>query len=165
VTDAPSEARGRPGRPVGRDRTLPGGIAAVVAAGGLVALGGPTGGLLGLAVLACWYGLGPAYAFATGQVALVAVAGDARLAVVAAAQVALFGVLVGPDLATRRGRRLAVGTVAVTLLLGGIGYAALVTWDSVAAAAVVLLGSAGLLSYGLYRYELVATGQVADEGD
>lgn len=140
------------------DRSLPGGLAALLAAGALVALGGPLGAGAGVALVTCWYLLGPVYAFAVGQVAVVALAGDWPLRYVAGAELAVLAVLVAPDLATARGRRLAAGTVAGIGVLGGGAFVAQLTWETTWATAVVLVGVVALASYGLHRYELVATG-------
>lgn len=163
---APASASASPDPPsVDPERTLPGGLATAGAGVALLAVGGPVGGVAALAALVCWYWLGPTYAFAVGQVGLVAVALDAPVPWLAGAQAAVLAVLVAPDLTSLRDAWLAAGTVAGTALLGGLAYLALVAWDELWAAAVVLLAAGALAGYGLHRYELVATGGVDVTGE
>ena len=143
-----------------RTRTIPGGVAALAAAAVLAALGDLTGGLAGLALLATWYALGPASAFAAGQVGVVALAGDWSLGVVGIGELAVFAVLLAPALPSARGRRFAVQTVVATVALGGVAYGAHRAWETTWATALVLVAVAALVGYGLHRYELLGTGRV-----
>lgn len=142
------------------DRSILGGLAVLLAAGVLGALGGPLGAAAGLALVACWYLLGPIYAVAVGQIAVVALARDWPLLYVAGAELAVLAVLVVPDVTSVRGRRLAASTVVGGGLLGLAAAGAQLTWETTWATAVVLVGVAAFASYGLHRYELVAIDEV-----
>jgi hypothetical protein len=160
VSDERSRAAGADDEAVPAGRSVPGGLAALAVAVVLAVLAGPPGAVAGAVVLASWYVLGSLYAFAVGQVAVVAFVGDWPVVYLAMSEAAAFAVLVAPDVATARGRRLAVGTVLVSGLVGIVAYGAMVTWEMTWVTAVVLLGVAGVVVYGLHRYELVATGAV-----
>lgn len=146
-------------------RTILGGVAAAVAAGAIAVVGGVPGILAGVALAACWYVLGPVYAFAVGQVAAVAVWDGRPLAVVAGLELAVLAVLVAPDLATRSRRRVALWSLAIAVALGGLAYGAQATWETTWATATVVLGVAALAAYGLHRYELLATGALDAAGE
>lgn len=145
------------------DRSRLGGVTALLAVGALAVLGGPIGAGAGLALLAAWYVFGPLPAFAIGQVAVVALAGDWSVASIAAAQLAVFAMLVAPDLASPHGRRLAAATAAGATLLGAVTYGAQSGWETTWTSAVVLGGLVALAAYGLHRYELLATGGLIRE--
>jgi hypothetical protein len=143
------------------ERSPLGGLASLVAAGTLVALAGPLGGVAGAALFACWYALGPTYAFAVGQVAIVALVNQYPLPYVIVAESAVFAVLLSPDLGSSRGRRLVGGTVLATVTLGGLAYGTLVAWGTLWATALVVLVAIALVTYTVHRYELVTNGGVA----
>lgn len=145
------------------DRSGPGGLAALAAAGVVGALAGPPGLAAGLALVGAWYALGPAYAFAAGQVAVAALLGGAALARLAAAQAAVFAVLVAPDVGDGRGRRLAAGTALGAAALGAAAALAQGAWDATWITAAVVVGGVAVAAYGLHRYELVATGAARGE--
>lgn len=140
------------------DRTSIGGAAAVLAGGVLVVLDGTPGAVAALALVGCWYVLGPVYAVAVGQVAVAALAGNWSLPVLAGAELAVLAVLVAPDLANAGGRRLAGGTVVGAAILAGIAYGAQGTWETTWATVVVLAFVTAFAAYTFHRYERVATG-------
>lgn len=145
------------------DRTRLGGLAAVLAAGIPTALGGPVGAVAGVALVACWYVLGPVYAFAVGTVAVAALSPAWPLEATAGGLGAAFAVLLAPDLASARGRRLAAGTLLGAGTLGAVAAASQLAWGTTWATAVVLVGPLALAGYALHRYELVATGALSHE--
>lgn len=145
----------------------------VAAAVGLVAPGGPVGVAAAAVVFLAGVALPPWYAFAVGQFALAAVlsgapstgplpADTSSLAAVLWVQAALFVVLLGGDRRSRRGRRLAAGTVAGTLLLVGIAAGAHLAWETAWATALVVAAVVAVAGYALHRYERVATGALRD---
>lgn len=147
------------------ERSLAGGAAAVIAAVALVGIGGPLGVLAGLAVVGIWYAFGHRYAFTIGTVAVVAVAGQAPTTERATGMLAVFALLIAPDLTTPRGRRLAAGTVLGTALLGGLAVGTLALWDTIWITAGLLIAVGALVAYVLHRYDLIVTGVVSGVGD
>lgn len=145
------------------ERSVPGGLAAVLAAGLLFVLGGPVGIAGGFALVAVWYALSSIHAFAVGQFAIVALAGDWPLSYTAGAELAVFAVLLASDVTTVRGRRLAAHTVVGTAALAGVAASVHAVWTETWATAVVVCTVLALVAYGLHRYERVATGAVMHE--
>lgn len=157
------------------ERTRLGGASALVAAAALVAVAGGRVAIaiLGaLVVLTAWYFLSPTYAFALGNVALVALVPEvttATLARVAVVEAGLLGVLLasattftGPD----RPAPLAVS--AVLLVLGWVLVGGALAWASARSllwlpvAGGLLVALAAFAAYGLHRYQLVAVGAVGE---
>lgn len=143
-------------------RSLAGGAAAILAAVALVAIGGSLGVVAGLAVVGTWYALGPLYAFTIGTVAVVALAGQAPTTELAGPTLAVFGILIAPDLTTPRGRRLAAGTVLGTALLGGLAVGTFALWDTIWITAGLLTAVGAVVAYVLHRYDLIVTGVVSN---
>lgn len=155
------------GEPTAARRSIRPGVAvAVGTVGALTWLGGHVGFFGGVALLAVLLASTPRYAFAVGQVALVAATGGAvpAPAGVVIAEVLLFGVLVSPDAGRSFEPTLTAGTVAAAAGLCGIAWASLAAWGQTWLAGGVVLAVAGLVAYGLHRYELVAQGHVPASG-
>jgi hypothetical protein len=148
-----------------QETTIAGGLAAVVAAVTLLALGGPVGGLAGVAVVATWYLIGPLFAFALGQVAVAAFAGGWPLTYLAVAEATVFAVLLAPDVASADRREYVPGILAWTLVVAATTYGAHLAWDSPLATAAVLVTGVALIAYGHHRYELVRTSAISADED
>lgn len=157
-----------------RERTRVGAAAVLVAGLGLVAAAGLSGVAAAAVLGIAWLLLAPTYAFAVGQVAVVAFAagggpfgaaagllgGASSVEVVGIviAEVGLFGLLLAPATALANPR----GPVALAVgwALGG-GALAWISAESGLApwlAGLVLLGATGLAAYVLHRYQIVALG-------
>ncbi|WP_435181708.1 hypothetical protein [Halorussus sp. AFM4] len=136
---------------------------ALVAAAAFVWVAGVRGALASLAVLAAWYALDETYAFAAGQVGVVAFLGDASLPALAVAEVGLFGLLLVPLTAgAGRGRRVAAAVAWIAL--GGVAaWASAGRLLELPVAAGALLAATGLAAFGLHRYQRVELGGVAGE--
>lgn len=153
-----------------------GAASAVVASVGLVALAGLPGVVAAAALVAAWVLLPASYAFALGQVALVALAPGGGLLGVAVAEAGLLGVLLapattlpepGPPVALAvawalGGVALAwasaggTGGTAGTAGAGTVGAGVLAPWQ----AGFALIAVTALAAYGLHRYQLVSLGLV-----
>lgn len=171
--------------PVPDRRTRAGAATVVLAAVAFVGFGGLLGAAAAGLLALTWYVLGASYAFAVGQLGLVAAFPEVNLQV-GVLEVLLFGVLLAPatewdgrgpapdeesDLDEGSGsgaeRNLPDDlAVAVTSAFAFIGAA--FWWASSQGLVGVLLASAllvGLLSlagYGLHRYQLIALGLAGD---
>lgn len=142
--------------------------AVVIAALGLALLGGVVGVLAGVATLVVWWYTPGPYAVGVGQFGLVAVAPADALFPILVVELALLGVLVGPDVEAERGQvnapaRVAPATVGITSVLGLIALGALWTVEAVWSGALVLVLTAVLAGYAVHRYELVALGMVTHD--
>ncbi|NHN61436.1 hypothetical protein [Halorussus rarus] len=138
-------------------------VFALVTAGAFVAFAGVRGGVAALAVLVAWYALDETYAFAAGQVGVVAFLGDASAVALGIAEVGLFGLLFVPLAAAvgvGRTVAVAVGWTAVGGLAAWAGAERLVG-PPVAAGA--LLAATALAAFALHRYQRVELGGVASE--
>lgn len=146
-----------------RDSSIAGIALATV---GLIGLVGSVGAVGGVLVGLVWYRLGGVYAVATGHVVLGALTGDAMpsLAPLAVIECGLLVTLLATDIATRAWRTLGAFCIAgvggVAVLLGTHAET-----GSLTLAALALVGSIGVVVYGLHRYEVVvATDGTASEG-
>lgn len=154
-----------------RVRALPGAIATVAVTVLLWMVSGTLGLVGGGVLFVAWAALPSTYAFAVGQVVLVAVTRPTGVLEVgflplALLELGLAGVLVGPELRSADDRRTAGGTLFGGGLLSGVTLASYTLWDRVWVAATVLVGIGALGAYGLHRYELVVLGKVPDpEGE
>lgn len=128
---------------------------------GVVGIGGGTVELLAaltgsVALLVVRTRLAVPYAFAVGQVTLVAaLAEPIPVGPVVLAESALVALMFEPSVRSpyRRSTALAVGLFGS--IIGLVGWGALAAWDRLWAVALVLLGTGGLIAYLLHRYEYV----------
>lgn len=144
----------RPGAP--KRRTPASGVAALVAAGALVAGIGTTNASVaaGALALATWALAGPVYAFAFGQILFAALAPDPSNLEFAVAQAGLFGLLAVPagrDAPVRTVGAFAVASAGLVGVGAGVRDATGELWP----AALAVGGAVALVAYGLHRYELV----------
>ena len=147
------------------ERTRLGAVGVVVAGIGLVALAGLPGVVAAVLLAVAWILLPATYAFAVGQIALVALASDGALVGFAAVEVGLLGVLLAP--ATRLADPVPPVALAVAWVLAGVALA----WASTGAGApldpwlagLALVTLTALAAYVVHRYQLVALGLVADD--
>lgn len=166
------------------ERTRLGGASALVAAVALVVSAGveePVAALQGVVaavvVLTAWYLSAPTYAFALGNVALVAVLPETAIVRMVVVEAGLLGMLLasattlddsdhsadGPD----HPAHLAVAGVVVLVLAWAIAGGAL-AWASAGdllglpVAGGLLIALTALVVYGLHRYQLVSLGVVSE---
>ncbi|AQL42263.1 hypothetical protein BV210_05840 [Halorientalis sp. IM1011] len=155
----PADVTDRLGRP-GAYSLVAGFFVAVVAAWALYWVGGPLGAAGGVALLAVWVATTPQFAFAMGQVALVASAGrigDPQFVLV---EVALFAVLVTPPHRSRTDWPIVAATPVAALAFGGLAWWTQTTWNRTGLTAAVVLGAIATAAYLGHRYELVGLGRV-----
>lgn len=143
-----------------RRLSRPGVALALGTVGGLTWVGGHVGFLGGIALVAAQLATTPRYAFAVGHLALVAATGGAipDPLVLGIVEALLFGVLLTPGPGRRFDGRFAVGTAATTAGLSALAWASLRARDATWIAAGVVLAVAGLVGYGVHRYEVAALG-------
>lgn len=136
---------------------------ALLAAGAFVAFAGLRGGVAALAVLAAWLALDETYAFAVGQVGVVAFLGDASAIALGLAEVGLFGLLLVP-LTAAVGLGRTVGVAVGWTAVGGLAaWAAAERLIGIPVAAAVVLAATALAAFALHRYQRVELGGVAGE--
>jgi hypothetical protein len=150
-----------------RVRALPGGIAVLVVGTLLWMVSGSIGLVGGGVLLVAWTVLPATYAFAVGQIAVVAVTRPEGLSTLdilplAVIELGLAGVLIGPALRSAQGRRTAAWTLLAGSLLGGVALTSYALWNQEWIAAVSLIGLGCLGAYGLHRYEMVVLGKVPE---
>jgi hypothetical protein len=144
-------------------RTKFGGVAAVVAAAGIALFGGLWGVAAGVLLVGAWALGGHVYAFALGQVLIVAIWSDPTLLRVTVAQAGLFGLLVAPGLGDVPTRTVGAFVVASAGLIGVVAGVRDVTghfW----VAMVALGATVAICGYTLHRYQLVTLGLVEGDG-
>lgn len=147
------------------DRSRLGGAGALLAAGALVLFAGAPGIAAAAAVLATWFALPATYAFALGNVALVALVGSSDLVRLAVVEAGLVVALLAPA-----GRLDGPGR-PVALALGGVAAGAGLAWAAsrgalgTATAGLAVVAATGLGGYGLHRYQLAALGHAGDGGE
>lgn len=129
---------------------------------GLLILGGPVGGVVGLAAAVLWVH-SPVYGFAVGQLGLVLVVeqpvAPGRLA---ALQAAVFLVLLAGLLRGKSSHRPPLAFVVLALVLGGGVVAGIDAGLGTPTLAGILVVAIGIASYLLHRYERVALGLVGE---
>ncbi|WP_458207712.1 hypothetical protein [Haladaptatus sp. NG-SE-30] len=146
------------------ERTRLGGVETLLASGALIAFAGAPGIVAAALIVTAWYMLSSTYAFALGQVALVALLSGADLVQIAVVEASLVGVLFAPVIAYDN----PVNPIPVTL--GGILFGSSIAWMSgssilgfqttatrigLPTAAVLLIVTFVIIAYGLHRYQLV----------
>jgi hypothetical protein len=138
--------------------SLVGGIGLFLATGGLMAIGGIGGALLGLLIAGIWYRLGGIFAVAAGHVALGALGGGPlpALGPLLLTEAGLLIVLVEGEISDRHFEFLLAFALAASsaVTIVALSYTATA---SVAIAAVTLVGAILLGSYGMHRYQVVMT--------
>lgn len=131
----------------------------------LFVVAGPAGAVAGGAAVLAWL-VAPVYGFALGQFGLAAAVPDPTLSPrLAAAQGALFALLL---LGFLRERRSAVGVVALVgaaLALGGAVVAGFAGGVETHVLAAGLVGVVAVVGYGIHRYERVVLGLATEEVD
>lgn len=143
------------------DRSVAGAAGALLAAGALAVTAGPLGVTVGVALLGAWAVFSVPYVLALGHLGLAVLFPDGpTLQALALVESGFLLVLGGPFLRRGADLRVAVAPFVAAAVLFGAVAAGLRWLDSTAAAALVLAIVAGLLAYGLHRYELVRLGLV-----
>ena len=138
-------------------------VLALVAAGAFVGFAGAPGVLAALAVLAAWYAFDEVYAFAVGQVGVVAFLGDASPVALGVAEAGLFGLLLVPLTASVGVGRTVAVAVGWTAVGGLAAWASAERTVGLPVAAGALLAATALAAFGLHRYQRVELGGVAGE--
>ena len=154
-----------------------GGLGVVLATVALGVGAGLPGAVAGLGAVLAWYLLAPTYAFAVGQLLAVAATGlDASamagggvavtagdgvpLVAVAAVEVGLLALLVGPLLGTGTPGRAVGAFVATGVAALAVAWALLGAGQPLALAALAVALLVATAAYGVHRYERVAFGLV-----
>lgn len=153
------------------ERTWLGSAGLLLAAGAFVAVGGVDGLLAAGLAAGGWYLLAHTYAFALGQIALVAVFSPTDAVPFALVQVGLFGVLFAPAVTGDSGPTTSGATAPTTIAVAALGVlaGAGAAWASglsavgLPVAALGVVAGLGFAAYGLHRVQLVSLGLV--EGD
>jgi hypothetical protein len=158
--------------PPSPERTRPGGVSALAAAVALIVVADEhwlVAVVGALALLTAWYLAAPPYAFAVGNLALVAALPEADLVRVGVVEVGLLGVLLAsattPDGHDRFSSLTVVGALLVLgwILIGGaLAWASTRSLLDLRVAAVLLVVPTALAAYGLHRYELVELGVIGE---
>lgn len=158
--------------PPSPERTRLGGVSALAAAVALIVVADEhwVVAVVGaLALLAAWYLSAPPYAFAVGNLALVAALPEADLVRVAVVEVGLLGVLLAsattPDGHDRSTTLTVVGALLVlgwVLFGGALAWATTRSFLDLPVAAVLLVIPTALAAYGLHRYQLVELGVIGE---
>lgn len=157
-----TEPKSEAGRGFDDFETLLGGASALFAAVVVAVVGGLPGMVTAVLVPVAWYALPSTYAFAVGQIGVLAVLDTGNPAALLAAQVGLLGVLLAPAVELSDTEQL----VAVTLAWVGVG--GLAAWAStrptvgISLAGGTLVIATALVAYGLHRYQQVSLGLVED---
>lgn len=154
------------------ERSRLGGASTLVAAVALIAVAGerwPVAVIGALVILSVWYLLPPPYAFALGNVALVAVLPEIDLMRTTVVEVGLLGALLtSATTAITSDRHLPIDVSGVLLVLGWVLVGGVLAWASIRSllrlpvAAVLLVALTALTAYGLHRYQLVAIGVIGE---
>lgn len=151
------------GVPPDSDRLL-GGLGVVAATVGLVLAGGVWGVLAGFAVALAWYVLPATYAFAVGQILVVAVlSAEVPLVATVIGEAGLLAVLAGSLTTTDEPARTVAALAVATLALGAVGWGVLRSGRPLWIVAVAIAVVATTTAYGLHRYERVRLGLVEDD--